>query len=93
MEINDETKKLRRAIQINYRMVAVIIVELLVGQSEFSFWQRNIAVFDRNFEEWMNAELNLHNRQVFQQRPLMIWTWRFFSISVQDVPATWWTIS
>lgn len=41
-------------------MLLLIIVELLIGQAKFTFWQRYVAILDRYFEERMNAKVHLN---------------------------------
>lgn len=62
----------------------MIVIKLLVRQAQFSFWQCNVSILDGYFEEGVNSEVDLYDRQVVEQRPLMIRASRF-----QDVPTTW----
>lgn len=55
-------------------MLAMIIVKLLIWQPQLAFGQRDVPVFDRHLEERMNPKVDLNDRQILQQRPLMIRT-------------------
>lgn len=48
-------------------MITMIIIKLLVRQAKLSLGQCDVSIFDRDFEERMNAKVDLHDRKVLQQ--------------------------
>lgn len=45
-------------------MLAMIVIELFIRQSKLAFRQCNVSIFDRHFEERMNAKVDLQTIQL-----------------------------
>lgn len=85
-----ETSSIRRLFETHW-VITMIIVKLLIGQSEFAFRQRYVSILDRYFKERVNAKSHLGGISFSMTRSCRVWfkplTWTIGRFSSSD---HWW---